>query len=95
MLRLQMTFARRERHSPLSMTSGYQLHGFRAKQAPRKRSLVDQRLVIGDACPFPVYFHPGISKTAPMDEGLTTIGAFGSIGAGDDGNVSIQVDSRG
>ena len=52
---------------------------------------VDQRLLISYALPFSVLPHPRIRKTSMMDKGLAIICAFGSISAGDNGDISIEV----
>ena len=52
---------------------------------------MDQGFLIRDALPFSVPSDPGVCEAPVMDEELATIGAFGSIDTGDNGDIAVEV----
>jgi hypothetical protein len=54
---------------------------------------MDQGLLICDTLPFSIPLDPGVGKSSAMHEGLSAIRAFGSIDAGSDGGVSVEVNA--
>ena len=52
---------------------------------------MDQGFLIRDALPFSVPSDPRVCEAPVMDEGLATIRAFGSIDAGDNGDIAVAI----
>src|SRR6202140_271608 len=52
---------------------------------------MDQGFLIRDALPFSVPSDPRVCEAPVMDEGLATIRSFGSIDAGDNGDIAVEV----